>query len=305
VKANDLTNWQDDPLKMARGIADYVLGSRHEALIAVMDSVDRLDLNNQLHAFQLALWFMRQTNCFVILQMRDETYERYKNKPPLDIFRTGITFHTSPPRFTDVVKRRLELSCEYLAAHAEMEKTQTYTIESGVRVSYPKSAREEFLRELYVELFDRKRNISRVLEALAGWDVRRALEMFVRIITSGHLSETAITSTVLGGRGVPITEQNILRTLMRTEYRFFSDHSGFISNIFNFDPDWQKPDNFLLIEALHYLARNRKRRGQIGLEGYFTCRHVQMSCSGKDMSRRTPWQPLTLCSNTSLSLRIT
>lgn len=274
VKANDLANWQDDPQEMARGIADYVLGSRHEALIAVMDNVDRLDLNNQLHAFQLALWFMRQTNCFVILQMRDETYERYKNKPPLDTFRTGITFHISPPRFTDVVKRRLELSCEYLAAHPEMERTQTYTIESGVRVSYPKSALEEFLRELYVELFDRKRNISRVLEAVAGWDVRRALEMFVSIITSGHLSETAITSTVLGGRGVPITEQNILRILMRTEYRFFSDHSGFISNIFNFDPDWQKPDNFLLIEALYYLGRNRKRRGQIGLEGYFTCRHV-------------------------------
>jgi Type I restriction enzyme R protein N terminus (HSDR_N) len=272
ARAKDLANWQDDPEEMARGIADYVLGIRQEALVAVMDNVDRLDLNNQLHAFQLALWFMRQTNCFAILQMRDETYERYKNRPPLDTFRTGITFHISPPRFTDVVKRRLELSCEYLAAHTE--NTQTYTIESGVRVSYPKSALERFLRELYVELFDRKRNISRVLEAVAGWDVRRALEMFVSIITSGHLSETAITSTVLGGRGVPITEQNILRILMRTEYRFFSDHSGFISNIFSFDPDWQKPDNFLLIEALYYLARNRKRRGQIGLEGYFTCRHV-------------------------------
>lgn len=130
------------------------------------------------------------------------------------------------------------------------------------------------MRELYVELFDRKRNISRVLEAIAGWDVRRALEMFVSIITSGHLSETAITSTVLGGKGVPITEQNILRILMRTEYRFFSDDSGFISNIFNFDPDWQKPDNFLLIEALFYLARNRKRKGEIGLEGYFSCRHI-------------------------------
>jgi hypothetical protein len=249
-----------------------VLGSRQEALIAVMDNVDRLDLNNQLHAFQLALWFMRQTNCFTILQMRDETYERYKNRPPLDTFRTGITFHISPPRFTDVVKRRLELSCEYLAAHTE--NTQTYTIDSGARVTYPKSALEEFLRELYVELFDRKRNISRVLEAVAGWDVRRALEMFVSIITSGHLSETAITSTVLGAKGTPITEQNILRILMRTEYRFFSDHSGFLFNVFNFNPDWQKPDNFLLIEALYYLARNRKRRGQIGLEGYFTCRHV-------------------------------
>jgi len=241
-------------------------------LIAVMDNVDRLDLTNQLHAFQLTLWFMQLTRCFVILQMRDETYERYKNKPPLDTFRTGITFHISPPRFTDVVKRRLELSLDYLAAHAE--NRQSYKTEKGIKISYPKSVLEEFLHELYVELFDRRRNISRVLEALAGWDVRRALQMFVSIITSGHLSETAVTSTVLGGRGVPITERSIVKILMRTEYRLFSDHSGFVSNIFSFDPDWQKPDNFILVEILYFLAVNRKRKGQIGLEGYFTCRHV-------------------------------
>jgi len=79
-----------------------------------MDNVDRLELKNQLDAFQLALWFMHKTRSFVILQMRDETYERYKNQPPLDTFRTGITFHITPPRFLDVVKKRLELSLEYL-----------------------------------------------------------------------------------------------------------------------------------------------------------------------------------------------
>jgi hypothetical protein len=272
ARARDLAAWQDSPEETARGIADYVLGSRHDVLIAVMDNVDRLDLHGQLDAFQLALWFMQLTRCFVILQMRDETYERYKDKPPLDTFRTGVTFHISPPRLTDVVRRRLELSYEYLAAHAE--KKQSYAVETGARVSYPGSELESFLRGLYSELFDRRRNITRVLEATAGWDVRRALEMFVSIITSGHLSTAAITSTVLGGRGVPITEQSILRILMRTEYRFFSDSSGFLSNIFTFDPEWQKPDNFLLVEILYFLARNRKARGQIGLEGYFTCRYV-------------------------------
>src|SRR4029077_16423476 len=96
-KANDLAQWLDDPVETARGIAEYVLGSRQEILIVVMDNVDRLDLKNQLKSFQLALWFMQQTRCFVILQMRDETYERYKDQPPLDTFRTGIIFHISPP----------------------------------------------------------------------------------------------------------------------------------------------------------------------------------------------------------------
>jgi hypothetical protein len=99
AKAEDLMAWQDDPEETARGIADYVLGNRQEVLIVVMDNVDRLDLANQLLAFQLTLWFMQRTRCFVVLQMRDETYERYKDRPPLDTFRTGITFHITPPRF--------------------------------------------------------------------------------------------------------------------------------------------------------------------------------------------------------------
>ncbi|MGA9527621.1 MAG: type I restriction enzyme HsdR N-terminal domain-containing protein [Terriglobales bacterium] len=272
AKADDLKMWQDDPEETARGIANYVLGVRQEVLIAVLDNVDRLDLKNQLDAFQLALWFMQRTKCFVILQMRDETFERYKNRPPLDTFRTGIIFHISSPRFVDVVKRRLELSLEYLAANAKEQ--QTYAIETGLRFTYPRSRLENFLQHLYSNIFDRKRNISRVLQSLAGRDVRRALDMFVSIITSGHLSETSITSTVIGGGTIPINEHDILKILMRTEYRFFSDRSGFVSNILAASPKWEKPDNFLLAEILYFLAVNRKKVGQIGLEGYFTCRHV-------------------------------
>jgi hypothetical protein len=237
-----------------------------------MDNVDRLDLAGQLTAFNVALSFMALTRCFVILQLRDETYERFKDKPPLDTYRTGITFHISPPRFIDVVKRRLELSLEYLTSQAS--EVQRYTVESGARIVYPKSALGLFLGQLYIELFERKHNISRVLEALAGRDVRRALEMFASVITSGHLSETSITSSAIGAGTIPIREHNVLKILMRTDYRFASDRSGYIINVFGFDREWERPDNFLLIEVLYYLTINRKKRGQIGLEGYFTCRHV-------------------------------
>jgi hypothetical protein len=160
---------------------------------------------------------MAQTKAFVVLQMRDETYERYKNKPPLDTFRSGITFHISPPRFIDVVKRRLEMSLDYLSSQAR--DLQSYSLPMGLRITYPKSALGMFLNGLYLELFGkRSQNVPRILEALAGWDIRRALEMFVSIITSGHLSTTEITSNVIGGSH-HIREHNVLKILMRTDYR--------------------------------------------------------------------------------------
>jgi hypothetical protein len=156
----------------------------------------------------------------------------------------------------------------------EAEDVQRYTLDSGVRISYPKTELGIFLRELYVDLFERRHNISRILEALAGWDVRRALEMFVSVITSGHLSPAAITSNLLGSRTMTIKEHNVLRILMRTDYRFASEHSGYVVNVLHFEKDWERPDNFILVEILYYLNRNRKTRGEIGLEGYFTCRRI-------------------------------
>lgn len=271
ARAVDLAKWQDNFQETARGIAEYILGSRNEVLVVVMDNVDRLDLQNQLAAFQLTLWFMQLTKAFVILQMRDETYERFKDKPPLDAYRTGVIFHISPPRFIDVAKRRLELSIESLSD--EPDSDRFYEIESGLRIRYTKQDLISYLRKLYNGLFDRRRNISRVLESLAGKDVRRALSMFVSIITSGHLSATAIASNTVGGGEFQLKEHTILKILMRTNHRLFAE-GDFVQNIFSYDDTCEKPDNFLLIEILFYLFQNRKRVGSLGLEGYFSCYEV-------------------------------
>jgi hypothetical protein len=47
-RAQDLIAWLDNPEELARGLAEYVLGSKGQALVVVMDNVDRLNLQNQL-----------------------------------------------------------------------------------------------------------------------------------------------------------------------------------------------------------------------------------------------------------------
>jgi len=61
---------------------------------------------------------------------------------------------------------------------------------------------------------------------------------------------------------------------MRTEYRFFSESSGFVSNIFHFEEDWEQPNNFTIPDILFWLHANRKKRGHIGLEGFFSVEHI-------------------------------
>lgn len=265
-RARDIEQWRLDNLKLSRGISRYLQGDRGENLIVVFDNVDRRRPEAQLAAFQVALWFMDQTRCLVILQMRDSTFETYKHKPPLDTYRTGQIFHISPPRFVDVVKRRLELSLEHLASEApEQVRFQT---KSGATISYPKSRAGEFLRGLYVELFQRPNNVSRVLEALAGRNVRRALDMFMAIITSGHMPEDVIASVAQGTGFRSFPEFRILRALMRQDYRYFNNNSGFIANIFHCDARWERPSNFIIPEILFFLIGQRKIKGDNGQMGF-------------------------------------
>ncbi len=69
-------------------------------------------------------------------------------------------------------------------------------------------------------------------------------------------------------------EHTIIRILMRTNRRFFSKDSGFVQNIFSFEDENEKPDNFLIIEVLFFLFTHRKTIGHINIEGYFTCAQV-------------------------------
>jgi hypothetical protein len=119
-RIEDLSVWKADPQKLTFGLSRYLGGNKRESVVAVMDNVDRRNLDDQLDAFQLALWFMKESRAFVILQLRDETYERFKNQPPLDTYRSGVGFHISPPRFIDVVKKRLDLSMEFLVSHTRI-----------------------------------------------------------------------------------------------------------------------------------------------------------------------------------------
>lgn len=137
TRINDLESWQKDPRRLALGICRHFGRERGDVLVIVMDNVDRLNLSSQLGAFSLSLWFLDQSRAFIILQMRDETYERFKNQKPLDTYKSGVVFHIAAPRFLDVVKRRLELSLEYLAQNSP--DTLEYHLTSGMRIRYPNS----------------------------------------------------------------------------------------------------------------------------------------------------------------------
>ncbi|MBI5772172.1 MAG: cell division protein ZapE [Verrucomicrobia bacterium] len=268
--ADDLTKWVDDSQKLVKGVLRYFGGDCGKRIIVVFDNSDKRDRDQQLRIFQEVQHFRATHHCFCILSMRDETYDRYKNEPPLDAYLTPFAFRISPPRFLDVAKRRLELIIEDLTANAP--KRLEYSLPNGVRISYPATDLGAYLIGVYRSLFHPSKRIRLVLEALAGRDVRRALQMFAEILMSGHLTDDRIFSARYGQDQVHLPEWLVIRILMRTKYQYFSEGHGYVTNLLDVDETSTTTTNFLLCEALDRLAQSRKQQGELGIEGY---RHVE------------------------------
>jgi GTPase SAR1 family protein len=265
--ADELKMFSENPTKFAISICRYLIGDTRSAVVVVFDNVDERDRELQLHAFKLAQWFRAETRSFVILPLRDETYEQYKSEPPLDTVINSMHFLISPPRFADVIRKRLELLIQFLAS--ETTDVLSYVLPGGISIVYPKTRLGEYLKSLYLDIFSGGRRISWLLEALSGKNVRESLLMFSRILMSGHLDVRAITTTLLEPTHFHISDTTIIRTLMRTDYVYGADNHGFISNIFYCDQTWKRGSNFLIAETMYLLVRQRKRRSAIGVQGYF------------------------------------
>ncbi len=156
---------------------------------------------------------------------------------------------------------------DYVASSAP--KTLSYNLPDGKRITYPATKLGEFLKTLYADIFASGRRVSWLLEAIAGRNVRQALEMFTNILMSGHLDERQITGTLLGTDSFHIRDSTIVNVLMKTNYVYFDNDHGFLSSVLYADPELERHSNFLVFELLDYLVIRRKARSVIGSQGYF------------------------------------
>jgi GTPase SAR1 family protein len=277
-----------DPVKLTQGIARHFSGDMSLGIVIVFDNVDKRSRDQQLAIFEAAQWFKELTKSLVLVNLRDSTFEAHREEPPLDAFINAINFYIRPPRFAQVIRKRLELVLENL--QSEVTERQVYSLASGYKIQYPPTKLGAFLMSIYLSLFDdRSVKVAAALEALVAKDVRRALSMFGDIIVSPHIPTTQITSAVLGGEQ-RIQEYRIIRALMRGRYKYYNGRSLYIYNVLYAHPESNRPSNLLIPDILDYLIRNRKSRIDFTQEGYATIGTIikkmsQLGYDDEDVSR--------------------
>lgn len=94
--------------------------------------------------------------------------------------------------------------------------------------------------------------------------------MFSDIIISPHISTNQITGAALAGGQLAIAPATILRALMRGRQQYFTGNSSYIHDIIGADDTHSRPSNFIFIDILEFLVRNRKVRMEYNQEGYIS-----------------------------------
>lgn len=260
----ELSDWSRDPRIFASSAARYLVGDKRIGIVCIFDNTDRGSRDQQLRLFEVAEWFKAETRACCVIALRDDTYERYKNEAPLDAFVHSNHFYIRAPRFIDIVRKRLQLALDALPS------APVATAVAGLgNVVISSDKVSEFLDAVFRHLFSSSsRKISWITEGLSGKSARTALRMFARLIYSPHIDERHFVR-VGSTAGATIPERSILNALMKTDYLYFAEDHGFVSNIFDFSDDTKTSDNFLRLEILQFLVDRRKFRGEIGIEGYF------------------------------------
>lgn len=150
-----ITGLAKDKEKVVAAISRNYTSEKHFGLVVIFDNVDKRSRDVQLAIFEAAQWFKDLTHALVIVNLRDTTYLAHRDEKPLDAFKNAINFYIRPPRFSLMIKKRLELVLEKVQSDEKLGEHQSFTLDSGAQVTYDSKRLSEFLLSIYESLFDR------------------------------------------------------------------------------------------------------------------------------------------------------
>ncbi|HUY89474.1 MAG TPA: S1 RNA-binding domain-containing protein [Pirellulales bacterium] len=287
VLSRKIEEWRSEPLQWMKALSRYLCDERNRLLIIVYDNCDKRVREVQLTVFEAAHWIRGEINCFVILPLRDVTFETYADSPPLDTMQTTFKFHILPPPFPEVLRKRITL---VLNDSEKMAQPGKYIGLLNAPVEFGAADVRAYLEAIYRALFDHDKLISGLMFALAARDIRKAINMFTAFCMSPHLPTTQLLELKTTGGQYALERDMVIRALMRGNHRYFKEKvpvaekdADVVKNIFQLSHKGL-PDHFVRWSVLAWYESRRDVEGPSGAAGFHRWSDMQQDLvdSGHD-----------------------
>lgn len=257
---------QDDLHTASVCYARHFGGERGQTIVVVFDNADKGPRDEQLLMFEVAQWLQQEFRVLVVLPIREETYDNYRDVPPLDTALKDLVFRIEPPVFQQALVKRVQIALDEIASKAE--KNRTYELSNGFKIRYAESERSYYMASLVGSIFEYDSYARRLILGLAGNNLRRVFEIFVEFCTSGHIGEAEILR-MRQSKGEYVLPLDIVMTvLLRANRRYYDSDASVIKNICDLEEKDERPTYFSRVLILAYLHANFTEPGPNGVKGY-------------------------------------
>lgn len=253
----EIKKLREDEELTTRAYIRFCCAERGKTLIVTLDNCDKKDVSEQLLMFQVSQWLQATFRCLVILPLRDETYDSYRNQPPLDTALKDLVFRIEPPLLQQVLVSRVKLSLKEL--NSDNNGTLEYNLPNGYRVEYPKSERAYYLTSILSSIFEYNNFVRNIIVGLSGRNIRRALEIFIELCNSAYLDEAEILKIRQSEGKHKIAFHKIVTILLRLNKRYYDSDSAYIKNIFDRSDNASPINSFSRYLILCWLNENQSK----------------------------------------------
>ncbi|KZN15192.1 type I restriction enzyme HsdR N-terminal domain-containing protein [Marinomonas sp. TW1] len=268
----------------------FCCAERGKTLVITLDNCDKKEVADQLLMFQVAQWLQANFRCLVILPLRDETYDNYRDQPPLDTALKDLVFRIEPPLLQQVLVNRVKLSLKELKS--EGNETLSYSLPNGYRVEYPQSERAYYLTSILSSIFEYNNFVRNIIVGLSGRNIRRALEIFIELCNSAHLDESEILKIRQSQGKHKIAFHKIVTILLRLNKRYYDSDKAYIKNIFDRKDEDSPINSFSRYLILSWLKENQgKSFGAV--KGYHPISHLCESINELGISKENILSDIT------------
>lgn len=269
--ADMLSALTKDEMATIRGLERYLCTARGRLLIVVLDNCDKRNRDEQLLMFQVAKYIQQEIRCLIILPLRHQTYENHRHEPPLDTALKDLVYRIEPPPFQEVLTRRLGLvvsEAKKLGPNSLVYKFGNATVKLSVE------RLETFLHAMMGALFDHKQYGRNIIVGLAGWNIRRAFEIFIEFCRSGFISEDEIFGRQISAGQAQLPQGVVAKVLLRTNRRYYDGNQAYVKNLFQCVPTSSSPCSFLRYWILAWFRGKKDQLGPSGIKGYHKQEHL-------------------------------
>ncbi|MDN0122133.1 S1 RNA-binding domain-containing protein [Yersinia aleksiciae] len=254
--------------KTALAYTRYCGTERGKLVIIVLDNCDKRTLQEQLLMFQAAQWLQNEFRSLIILPLREETYDNYRDRPPLDTALKDMVFRIEPPLFKDVLHSRVQLVLKQMMK-PNGNNNLKYTLPNGISVDYGRDERSYYLTSIVNSIFVHDAQIRRMIVGLSGRNIRRALEIFLEFCTSGHITEDEFLKIRQNQGRYALPLHIVTRVLLRLNRRFYDSDNSYLKNIFSTSKDDEKINYFTRFAILKWFNIKFNSTGPSGVKGFF------------------------------------